>query len=87
MTIKLHRCGLDWLKLDGHPCWKVQKALDESDVKYEVVTQPLRRGRRTAVKEHTGQPKLPAIELADGTWIHEESGELAKRVRSGELTR
>ena len=84
--IKLHRCGIHWLKIDGHPCWKVQKALEEAGVTYEVVTQPtFPRGRREEVKRQTGQHALPAIELADGTWIREDSAELAERVRSGKL--
>ena len=29
MAVKLHRCSNEWVKLSGHPCWKVQKALDE----------------------------------------------------------
>ena len=29
MAVKLHRCSNVWVKLPGHPCWKVQKALDE----------------------------------------------------------
>ena len=47
MPVKLHRCPTMWLKIDGHPCWRVQKALDEAGIEYEVVKQPLRRGRRT----------------------------------------
>ena len=37
MAVRLHRCSLLWFKLDGHPCWRVQKALDEADVPYELV--------------------------------------------------
>jgi hypothetical protein len=29
MALKLHRCPNIWAKAGGHPCWKVQKALDE----------------------------------------------------------
>ena len=29
MAVKLHRCPSMWVKMKGHPCWKVQKALDE----------------------------------------------------------
>jgi len=84
--LKLHRCGLNWLKIDGHPCWKVQKALDEKGVDYEVVSQPtFPRGKREEVKQQTGQSLLPAIELGDGTWIHEDSSELARRICAGEL--
>jgi glutathione S-transferase len=85
MAVKLHRCPLMWLRLDLHPCWRVQKALDESGIDYEVVKEPLPRGRRTAVEEKTGQRALPAIELEDGRWIREESRDLAARVREGGL--
>ena len=37
MAIKLHRCRNMWVKVSGHPCWKVQKALDEAGIDYEVV--------------------------------------------------
>lgn len=88
MSVKLHRCSLMWLKIDGHPCWKVQKALDEQGIVYEVVHEPLfPRGRREELKEKTGQHWLPAIELDDGTWVHDQSAELAKRVRGGEIGR
>jgi hypothetical protein len=33
----------------------------------------------------TGQNRLPAIELDDGTVVREESRELAARIRRGEL--
>jgi glutathione S-transferase len=85
MAVKLHRCSSVWFKADFHPCWRVQKALDEAGVEYEVVKEPLLRGRRTAVEENTGQRALPAIELEDGRWIREESKDLAARVREGRL--
>jgi glutathione S-transferase len=85
MAVKLHRCSATWVKLSGHPCWKVQKALDEAGVEYEPVTHPLRRGKRTEVEEKTGQRALPAIEFEDGRWLREDSGELAARIREGRL--
>jgi glutathione S-transferase len=73
-----------WVK-GPHPCWKVQKALDETGVEYEVVKYPWLRSKRTAYIELTGQKLFPAIELEDGTVIRRESGELAEMVRSGQL--
>jgi len=86
MAVKLHRCGNMWAKFDRHPCWCVQKALDEAGVEYEIVKEswPGRKGR-TAVIEGTGQNGLPAIELEDGTWYREESAHMAKAIRSGKL--
>jgi hypothetical protein len=37
MAIKFHRCSGMWGKFSGHPCWRVQKALDEAGVQYELV--------------------------------------------------
>jgi glutathione S-transferase len=86
MAVKLHRCGITWLKIDAHPCWKVEKALRDRGVDYETVLEPtFPRGRRTDVKEHTGQEALPVIEAADGTWIREESSVLVGQIESGKF--
>ena len=85
MTIKLHRCPITFAKASGHPCWKVQKALDDAGIDYEVVKQPLRKSRRTEFERRSGQRLLPAIELEDGTILREESDLLAERIRSGRL--
>jgi hypothetical protein len=86
MAVKLHRCPNMWLKIDAHPCWRVQKALDESGVDYEVVRHPYRRGKRIDLEQMTGQKLLPAVELEDGRVIREESNQLAARIREGRLT-
>jgi glutathione S-transferase len=100
LAVKLHRCGSMWLKIGAHPCWRVQKALDEAGIEYEVVEHPKSRGTRTLLAirqvslcvaaspdyiELTGQAGLPAIELEDGTVIREESKYLAARIREGRL--
>ena len=75
MALKLHRCGNLWAKFGGHPCWKVQKALDDAGVEYEIVKEPWpSRKKRTAVIEGTGQSGLPAIELEDGTLVPQGVG-------------
>jgi hypothetical protein len=84
MAVKLHRCPTMWIK-GPHPCWKVQKALDEQGVDYEVVKHPVRRGRRTDYLALTRQKLFPAIELEDGRVIREESKDLAARIREGRL--
>jgi glutathione S-transferase len=86
MPIKLHRCPFLFNKLSGHPCWRVQKALDEAGVEYEIVKEPALRWNRTEVERRTGQRALPVLELEDGTWLREESADLAARVREGRLT-
>ena len=40
MAVKLHRCPHFWLKLAGHPCWRVQKALEEAAIEYELAKEP-----------------------------------------------
>jgi glutaredoxin len=85
MTIKLHRCSGMWVK-GPHPCWQVQKALDEKGVDYEVVKHPVfPRGRRKDYIALTGQAKLPAIQFEDGHVLREESSDLAARIRDGRL--
>jgi glutathione S-transferase len=86
MSVKLHRCSVMWAK-GPHPCWKVQKALDDAGVEYEIVKHaPFPRGRRKELIEKTGQNRLPAIELEDGRIVREESKELARRVRAGGIS-
>lgn len=83
MAVKLHCCPLTFLKIGAHPCWRVQKALDEAGVEYEIVKHPMRRDRRLELMQKTGQRLLPAIELEDGTVIREDSAALAARLRKG----
>ena len=73
-------------KWGGHPCWKVQKALDEQGIDYEIVEGPWPgRKNRTAMIEGTGQPLYPAIEFEDGSFYREESKDMAATIRSGQL--
>lgn len=83
--IKLHRCSYTFLHTDLDACWKVQRALDEQGVPYEVVKHGYGKGRRPKVEALSGQSKLPVLELADGTTYRAESDDMAARVRSGDL--
>jgi len=85
MAIKLHRCSSMWVKIDAHPCWKVQKALDEQGIEYEVVKGPLRGGKRDDLERVSGQRKYPVIEFEDGRVYREESKDMAARIRDGKL--
>jgi glutathione S-transferase len=85
MAVKLHRCSTMWAKIDGHPCHRVQKALDEQGVDYEVVKGPLRPGKRDDLERISGQRKYPVIEFDDGSVYREESKDMAERIRAGEL--
>jgi glutathione S-transferase len=83
--IKLHRCPNEWVKLSGHPCWKVQKALDEQGIEYQVVKGPVRRSKRDDLEKLTGQRLYPAIEFDDGTTYRDEAAAMAVRIRAGRL--
>ena len=85
MAIKLHRCRNEWVKFSGHPCWKVQKALDDQGVEYELVLGPVRRGKRDDLEQLSGQRLYPVIVFEDGRVYHEESKDMAARIASGRL--
>lgn len=85
MAVKLHRCSMMWVKIDAHPCWRVQKALDEQGIEYEVVKGPLRPGKRNDLEQLSGQRKYPAIEFEDGRVYRAESADMAKLIRDGKL--
>jgi len=85
MAVKLHRCSLTWVKAGFHPCWRVQRALDEKGVDYEVVEGPVLPGKRHDLERLSGQRKFPVIEFEDGRIYREESAEMAARIRAEQL--
>jgi glutaredoxin len=85
MAVKLYRCPNVWVKIQGHPCWKVQSALDEQGIEYEVVTGPLRKGKRDEIEQLSGQRAYPVIQFEDGSVYREESKEMAETIRAGRL--
>jgi glutathione S-transferase len=57
-----------------HPCRRVQEALRDKGIPYEKVIAAhgnpipfLRKGSRDELREATGDTKLPALKLPDGT--------------------
>ncbi len=59
-----------------HPCRRVQAALRAKGIRYEKVIAAhgspmpfLRKGSRAELREATGNTKLPALKLPDGTVI------------------
>ena len=82
MGYKLHRCGTPW---KFGPCWRVQKALDDEGIPYEVVRGPWRPKERAAVIEGTGQPLYPAIQFEHDGWYREETQDMARTIREGRL--
>ena len=83
--IKLHRCSWTFLHTDRDACWKVQRALDEQGIAYDVVKHGYLHGKRPEVVALSGQKLLPVIELPDGSGYRADSSEMAERVRSGTL--
>jgi len=85
MAVKLHRCPIMFAKYDAHPCWRVQKALEDEGIEYEVVKGPLRPGKREELERVSGQRKYPTIEFEDGSTYRDESKAMAEKIRAGEL--
>ena len=59
-----------------HPCRRVQEAMRGKGIAYEKVVAAhgnpipfLRKGSRDELEQATGQKKLPALKLSDGTVI------------------
>jgi glutathione S-transferase len=84
MAITLHRCKNEWVKFGGHPCWRVQKALDEAGIEYELDPLPWRN--RDETEQRTGERKYPWIEFEDGSVYREESKDMAQRIKDGKLS-
>jgi hypothetical protein len=85
MPIKLHRCSNIWVKLQAHPCWKVQRALDEQGIEYEVIRGPFLRQNRRDLEEISGQRAYPVIEFENGSVYREDSKDMAATIRAGKL--
>lgn len=85
-SVKLHRCPFTFVHNNLDHCWKVQKALDDQGIDYEIVKAPVYpRGRRTEVIELSGQQMLPVIEFEDGSAYRAESAEMAETINAGKL--
>ncbi|HKO37643.1 MAG TPA: glutathione S-transferase N-terminal domain-containing protein [Solirubrobacterales bacterium] len=85
MAVKLHHCPVMFAKYDKNPCWRVQKALDDAGVEYEIVKGPLRPGKRDELERISGQRRYPTIEFEDGRTYRDESQAMAEKIHAGEL--
>jgi glutathione S-transferase len=70
----LYVCHGDERGAKIHPCGRVQHALHARGIEYEKVVAAhgspipfLRKGSREQLREATGDTKLPALKLPDGT--------------------
>jgi glutathione S-transferase len=71
-----------------HPCRRVQEALREKEIAYEKVVAAqgnpipfLRKGSREELRAATGDTKLPALALPDGT-VMTHSRDILRWVRA-----
>jgi glutaredoxin len=85
MAVKLLRCSGQWVKIKAHPCWKVEKALQDMGIDYERVNLPSGRGKRDEIQSLSGQKKYPAIQFEDGSVYREESKDMERTIRDGKL--
>jgi len=85
--VKLHRCSYTFLHTELDACWKVEKALKDEGVPYEVVKHGYAKSdkSRSEVIELSGQKLLPVLELPGGEVYRADSDDMAARVRSGQL--
>ena len=85
--VKHLRCSYTFLHVDADACWRMQKALDEQGVDYEVVTHGWGKSEksRSNVVELSGQKLVPVLELADGTVYREETDDMVAKLKSGDL--
>ncbi len=84
--VRLHRCPFTFVHNNMDHCWKVQKALDDQGIDYEIVKEPIYpRGRRKDVIRLSGQQMLPMIEFDDGSAYRAESKEMAETIAAGKL--
>ena len=85
MAIKVLGCGNPWVHVGAHPCWRVEKALNDMGIEYERVKLPTRRSNREQITELTGQAQYPAIQFEDGSVYREESKDMVRTIRDGKL--
>jgi glutathione S-transferase len=85
VAVKLHRCSWTFVHNDHEPCWRVQHALEDAGISYELVKHGFGKGSRPDVQALSGQRLLPVIEFEDGSVYRADSADMAARVRAGDL--
>ena len=85
MAVKLHRCKNVWVKIGGHPCWRVQRELDKAGIDYEIVRGPVGKAKRDELAQLSGQRLYPVIEFDNGSFYREQSKDMAETIKSGRL--
>ena len=85
MPLKLHRCRFTWVPFDT--CSRVQHALDDMGIPYELEIHPIARWKRDAMVELSGQKYYPVIEFEDGSVYRDESRRWRQRSARASSTR
>jgi glutathione S-transferase len=85
VAVKLHRCKNVWVKIGGHPCWRVQRELDKAGIDYEIVRGPVGKAKRDELEQLSGQRLYPVIEFDNGSFYREQSKDMAETIKSGRL--
>jgi glutathione S-transferase len=75
--LTLYTCHIDRGGPPVHPCRRAHEALDRAGHDYETVIFARNRpfgiftkGRRPALRQISGQEKLPVLQLPDGTTVN-----------------
>ncbi len=78
-----HHCSTRW---KVGPCWRVQKALNEEGIDYEIVKGPSRPGRSaSSLSASLGGGFYPVIEFENGSVYRENQKDMAAMIRAGRL--
>jgi hypothetical protein len=83
VAVKLHRCRFTWIPFDT--CSRVQRALDDEGIGYELEIHPISRRKRHAMIVLSGQKYYPVIEFEDGSVYRADSKAMAAAIRAGKL--
>ncbi len=85
--VKLHRCRFTFVRSKTlSACYRVQSALDDRGIEYEIVTEPyLPRRRRKELIGLSGQVLLPVVEFQDGSTYRAESKDMAAAIYESRL--
>jgi glutaredoxin len=84
-SVKLHRCSWTFLHTDLDMCWRVQRALVDEGIDFEMVKHGYGKSHREEIKQMTGQKWLPVVEFGDGSVYRAQTDEMVARIRAGEL--
>jgi glutathione S-transferase len=83
--VKLHRCSWTFLHTDKDMCWRVERALVDQGIDFEIVKHGYGKSHREEVEQLSGQKLLPVIQFEDASAYRAETDEMVARIRAGKL--